>query len=267
VKRALIWLADSPLAGLSPWIVFSLVSGEDRLEIAALASLAVATAFFAAGRLRKQSVKILEVFDMVFFAALAIVIAVASDSAYDWLELWSGEVANVALAVFAVGSIAIRFPFTLQYARETTPKELWDNPVFLHVNYVLTWVWAIAFVIGAASGAYGDAVLDDSDNLWTGWVIQTAALIVAAQFTAWYPRRARAEAAIRAGRQPEEPPPSVYGLLSGLTVWVTITGILALSFDAAPTWLGVAFIVLGVGSNRFLSARDPEQADTTQPAT
>ncbi len=55
--------------------------------------------------------------------------------------------------------------------------------------------------------------------------------------------------------------------LSGLTVWVTVTGILALSFDAAPWWVGVGFIVLGVGANRVLSARDPKQVDAEQPAT
>lgn len=267
MKKGLLWLADSPLAGLSPWIVYSLVSGPDRLELSALAALAVATAFFLMGRLRGQSVKILEVFDMAFFALLAIFVFVASDSTHEWLELWSGEVANVALAVFAVGSILVRQPFTIQYAKESAPKELWTNPVFIHVNYVLTWVWAVAFIIGAISGAYGDAVLDDSDNMWTGWVIQTAALIVAAQFTAWYPKRARVEAQLRAGRTPDEELPSVYTLLSGLTIWITITGVLTLVFDAGPTWLGIAFIVLGAGSNRFLSARDPEQADTTQPAT
>jgi hypothetical protein len=268
VKRALIWLADSPLAGLSPWIVYALVSGPDRLELAAVAALAVAFAFFGAGRLRGKSVKILELFDITFFTLLAIFVAVASDSTKDWLELWSGEIANVALAVFALGSILFRVPFTIQYARDEAPKELWDNPVFIHINYVLTWVWAIAFLIGAASGFYGDAVLEDSDNMWTGWVIQTAALIVAAQFTAWYPRRARVEAQLRAGLTPEEEMPSVYTLLSGLTIWITITGILTLVFDAGPTWLGIAFIVLGAGSNRVLSARDPEQQDTkAQPAT
>lgn len=268
MKKALVWLADSPLAGLSPWIVYSLVSGPSRLEASALAALAIAVAFFLIGRLRGKSVKLLELFDMVFFAGTAIFVFVASDSTHHWLELWSGEVANVALVVFALGSIAVRQPFTLQYAKESAPKEMWTNPVFLHVNYVLTWVWAVAFIIGAASGFYGDAVLENSNNMWTGWVIQTAALIVAAQFTAWYPRYARAQAQMRAGHAPDEPVPSIYSLLSGLTAWVTITGILALSFDAAPTWVGVAFIVLGVGSNRFLSRMDPDAADEgVQPAT
>ena len=201
MKKALIWLADSPLAGLSPWIVYSLVAGPNRLEVSALAALGVAIAFFLIGRLRGQSVKLLEVFDMVFFAGTAIFVFVASDSTHAWLELWGGEVANIALAVFALGSIAVRQPFTLQYARESVPKEMWTNPVFVHVNYVLTWVWAGAFIVGAVSGWYGDAILDDSNNMWTGWVIQTAALIVAAQFTAWYPRYASATAAIKAGHR------------------------------------------------------------------
>lgn len=267
MKRALTWLAGSPLAGLSPWIVYSLVSGPNRLELSCIAALAVALVFFGVGRLRGKSVKLLELSDVVFFGGLGIFIAVASDSTHDWLELWSGEIANVALVVIAVASIAVRKPFTMQYARDEVDPSLWTNPVFIHINYVLTWAWALAFLIGAASGFYGDAALDNSDNLWTGWVIQTAALIVAAQFTGWYPKRARARAAIAAGQTPDEPEPSVAELLSGLTVWVTVTGILALSFDAAPTWLGVALIVLGVGSNRVLSRMAGESEETPQPAT
>lgn len=32
-------------------------------------------------------------------------------------------------------------------------------------------------------------MLDNSNNIWTGWVIQMLPLIAAAQFTIWYPQR------------------------------------------------------------------------------
>ena len=149
----------NPLVGLSPWIVYSLVEGEGRLEESSAIAFGLALAILMAGWLRGSSPKLLEFSDVVFFGALAIFVAVASDSTHAWLERWSGEVANLALVAIAVGSILIRQPFTLAYAKEQAPRELWTNPVFLRTNYVLTWVWAIAFMIEAASGLYGDAVL------------------------------------------------------------------------------------------------------------
>ena len=162
-------------------------------------------------------------------------------------ELWGGEVANVALLRDrASASILIRQPFTLQYAKEDAPPEIWDEPHFLRVNYVITWVWAAAFAIEAASGFYGDAVLRNSDNLWTGWIIQTLPLIVAAQFTIWYPnrlRRARAPVASTTA-------PTIADFLGTVTPWITVVGILSLSFGVAPDWFGVALHRRAASSSR-----------------
>ena len=102
---------------------------------------------------------------------------------------------------------------------------------------MITWVWAAALAVEALSGLYGDAVLHDSDNLWTGWVIQTLPLIVAAQFTLWYPRRLKALAAQRQGES-TEPPPPVSVFLAQVTPWLTVIGIIALAAGALPPGLG-----------------------------
>ncbi len=252
----------NPLVGLSPWIVYSLVEGEGRLEESSAIAFGLALAILMVGWLRGGSPKLLEFSDVVFFGALAIFVAVASDSTHAWLERWSGEVANLALVAIAVGSILIRQPFTLAYAKEQAPRELWTNPTFLRTNYVLTWVWAIAFVIEAASGLYGDAVLHDSNNLWTGWIIQTLPLIVAAQFTLWYPDRVKALGAI-AGGESSDPPPPIGNFVAQVTPWISVIGVISLASDAAPWWLGVAFVVVGVGlTNRLKPA-----GDATRPAS
>jgi Ca2+/Na+ antiporter len=214
-------------------------------------ALATALVILLLGWLRGSSPKLLEYADVIFFAALAVVVAVASPSTHHWLELWSGEIANLALMAIVLGSIAIRRPFTLQYAREEAPREVWNDPHFIRANYVITWVWAAAFIVEALSGLYGDAVLHDSDNLWTGWIIQTLPLIFAVQFTLWYPRRLKALAAERRGES-TEPPPPVSVFLAQLTPWLTVIGIVSLAAGAAPTLLGVAFIVAGVTATRAL---------------
>ncbi len=252
---ALDALLGNPLVGLAPWIVYSLVEGEGRMELAAAVALGIAFALLFAGKLRGDRPKLLEFSDVIFFAALAIVVAVASDSTHAWLERWSGEVVNIALVVIAVGSIVVRNPFTLAYAKEEAPPELWDNPVFLRTNYLITWAWAIAFGIEAASGFYGDLVLDDSNNIWTGWIIQTLPLIVAAQFTLWYPRRVEALGDLARGEQATVPPLSEF--LATVTPWLTAIGIIVLAMGEGPWWLGVGFIVAGgVLTHRFKDAAD-----------
>jgi hypothetical protein len=245
----------NPLVGLSPWILYSLVEGNDRLELSAALALGLAVVILAVNWIRGESPKMLEYSDVVYFAGLAIVVAFASTGTRSWLELWGGEVANIALLVIALGSVALRKPFTLQYAREDTPEEFWHTPEFLRVNYLISWVWVVAFAIEAASGFYGDAVLHDSNNIWTGWIIQTLPLIIAAQFTIWYPNRLRA---VRDGRAAAAP--TVSDFLATVTPWITIVGIIVLAAGGAPEWLGIAMIVVGIVATRALSrgkARTP----------
>jgi hypothetical protein len=258
-------ILSNPLVGLSPWIIYSLVEGEGRLEIAALIALGVALLVVVLGVARGDRPKALEFTDVAYFGILAVIIAFASSGTIDWLELWGGEVANMVLFVFVVGSIAVRHPFTLAYAKESAPREQWDDPHFLRANYVISAVWALAFGIEAASGLFGDAVLDNSNNLWTGWVIQTLPLIWAAQFTIWYPIRLRALGARAQGEDARVPP--VEELYAQMTPWFTVIGALVFITGANPQWLGFVFIALGVVLTGMLQraakakgGEDPEPA-------
>lgn len=256
-------LLDNPLAGLSPWIVFALVEGPGRLELAAGLSFAAAAVILGLGRVRAQSLKLLEVSDVVFFGLLGLAVAFASAGTRDWLETWSGEVANVALVVVALGSMLAGRPFTLQYARENVDPSLWRNPVFVRTNYAITGAWALAFVVAAAAGACADGPLGQPDNFWLTWVVGVGAILLALQFTRWYPEVARARA-----RGTEAP--SVAGLAAPLTGWLTVIGIISLSADAAPGWVGYAFIAAGILSAKAVHAvlrdGDGDGATARRPA-
>ena len=244
----------NPLAGLAPWIVYSLVEGEGRLEESAAIAFGLALAILMVGWLRGSSPKLLEFSDVVFFGALAIFVAVASEDTHAWLERWSGEVANIALVAIAVGSILIRQPFTLAYAKEQAPRELWSNPVFLRTNYVLTGVWAIAFAIEAASGLYGDWVLRQLEQPLDRLDHPDAAADRRRAVHALVPRaRARRSARSSAASGPTPPPP-VGDFVAQVTPWISIVGVIALASDAAPWWVGVAFIAVGIGSDEPLQA-------------
>lgn len=262
---ALDAVLSNPLVGLSPWILYSLVEGEGRLELSSALAFGLALTILMLGWLRGGRPKLLEWSDVIFFGALAIFVALAASDTHAWLERWSGEIANVALVVIALGSIALRRPFTLAYAKEQAPRELWDNPQFLRTNYLITCAWAIAFVIEAASGFYGDLVLDDSNNLWTGWIIQTFPLIVAAQFTIWYPQRVRALGAIAHGAADVRAPP-LGDFVCQVTPWISIVGVIALATDAATWWVGVGLIVLGGALTQRLKPDDDGAAPAASAA-
>lgn len=149
----------SPFAGLAPWILMAVVSGPGRFEEAASAALALALLTLWVGSRRGVPVHLLEVLTVVYFGVLAVLGLVAPEPTIEWLELWAGELSNIALAAFAIITLVIRKPFTLAYARDTTPREHWDTPLFLRINYAISAVWAGAFLVSAIVGAYGDAVL------------------------------------------------------------------------------------------------------------
>ncbi|WP_406209952.1 hypothetical protein OH807_39740 [Kitasatospora sp. NBC_01560] len=253
-RRSTAGLLDSPILGMAPWIVFSVLVGPGRFEIAVGAALVLTVVLVVVGRVRApgSSWKILEVCDAVFFAALAVIGALASAGTLTWLETYAGEVSNLALVTIAFGSMAARLPFTLQYARERVPRAHWDSPQFLRTNYLLTGVWGLAFLVAALAGLYGDLVLHNPNNLWTGWIIQIGAIILALRFTEWYPEVVRARIARDAGRPAEVP--TTGALLVPLAGYLLPVGIVVLAADAGPAWLGIALIVGGVLLTRSLRA-------------
>ncbi|MHC6629944.1 hypothetical protein ACYTFC_28255 [Streptomyces globosus] len=242
---ALRGLLESPVVGMAPWIIFSLLVGPGRFEVAVATALAAAVALVLLGRLARpgSSWKLLELADVVFFAGMAIVGALAGPDTLRWLETYAGEVANIALALIAFGSMAVRVPFTLQYAREQVDPSIWHTPGFLRTNYVITGAWGLAFLVAALAGAFGDLVLHNPDNIWTGWIIQIIAIVAALKFTAWYPDVARARARRDAGL-PGPDPPSTASFLLPLAALLVPLGIAVLILDD-PWWIGAALIIAG----------------------
>ncbi len=89
-------------------------------------------------------------------------------------------------------SLAIRLPFTLQYAREVVDAETSKLPGFMKANYILTWAWAGVYVLMLVADMV--SVWWPSAPLWIGVAITFAARNAAVQFTKWYSQRARARA-------------------------------------------------------------------------
>lgn len=246
----------SPFAGLAPWILMAVLNGPDRFEEAASAGLALALLTLWVGRRRGVRVHLIEAFTVLYFAVLAVLGIAAPPDAIAWLGRWAGELSSIALAGFVVGTLLIRRPFTLAYAKDTTPEEYWDTPAFLRINYVISAFWGGAFVVSALAGGYGDLVLGDNDNFWTAWIVPIGMLIWAVAFTEFYPDYATAKAADAAG-EPTEPAPSLVAVFDWLPPFIAVIGIVALVSDALSAAWAVAMIVAGVvgsGLLRMLTA-------------
>src|SRR5262249_45359799 len=99
---------------------------------------------------------------------------------------------DLGLLIIVVVSLLVRRPFTLAYAKERVPPELWSSPTFIRVNDMITAAWAGAFlVIGMADMLM---LYKPDVPLWVGIAITLAALFRAFNFPSWSPERVRAAA-------------------------------------------------------------------------
>lgn len=237
----------SPLSGIAPWILMSVLSSPGRFEVAVCSALGLTVLTMWLARRRGIAIHALEVFGALFFVGLAVAGLFAAADTIRWMETWAGEMTNAALTLFVLVTIVVRRPFTLPYAKEQAPEEYWASPLFLRINYVISLVWAAAFAVSALVGAFGNGVLDDPDNFWTAWVIPLAAIFFAIAFTEFYPDRAGARDA--ASRGEIEPMPSLLRLIDWVPTFVLVAGIFGWVTDALPDTVGIGMVVVGaVGS-------------------
>ena len=119
-------------------------------------------------------------------------------SELDWLEDYSTVISMGAISAVVFASLWF-VPFTEQYARESTPPEVWGTPVFKRTNRLLTTMWGTVFALGAILGAIAQQTDSSTAHEWLNWIIPIALVVGAFKFTAWYAERARTRARAAAG--------------------------------------------------------------------
>jgi magnesium-transporting ATPase (P-type) len=266
---------DQPVTGFAPWILLAVVDSPHRVVLAAGLAGGLGAVLCAAGALTGKRPKLLDITAIIFFGALAVSAALVSAGTRHWLGVWSEELSDVAIAAVALVSLALRRPFTLQYARETTDRAYWNTPLFMRINYVITSVWAVVLLLTAVIGYIGDGPLHQPDNLWTNWIIPVGLIVVAVKFTGWYPDHATAT--ISAGADPDSGGRHETGaaaierrvghLVKPLAVYLIPVGILVLIIGGRYWWIGVALIVVGIVTFRVLHRnRRPAAVSERQPS-
>ncbi len=133
------------LASFAPFFAFAILIHLGLVEAALWAGAAVAAGLMLRDRIvLGRSVKILEAGTLVLFAGLAFYTRVTGQT---WTIPAVRLVVDAGLLVVVLASLAAGRPFTLQYARETTPPEVWASPDFGRINRAVTLAWAAAFAV------------------------------------------------------------------------------------------------------------------------
>lgn len=127
-----------------PFLAFALLTGPLGATGALLVGAAISGVLILRGLRRRETAKVLEVGTFLLFLGIA---------GFIHLTARAESIASVKLAVdigllaIVLGSLLLGMPFTLQYAREQAPRDIWDDPRFMQLNARITLAWAIAFAI------------------------------------------------------------------------------------------------------------------------
>src|SRR5438132_3406827 len=139
---------------LVPYFAFAALMLVTTATISLFVSAAICMAVIAFDIWLGRSIKILGAGSVVTFGAVGLYVTLID-------AMPSASVVRFAVdtGIFLVSlfSIAIRYPFTLQYAIEATDAETAKLPGFIRANYVITWAWTAAsllMMIGNAAMIY-----------------------------------------------------------------------------------------------------------------
>src|SRR5260221_2823482 len=171
---------------LAPYGAFAMLMLVTSATTSLFTAAAICLAVIAFDIVRGRSIKILGAGSVIVFTAvggyLVFVDPALGNSAVKFAV-------DAGIFLISLMSIAIRFPFTLQYAREVVDAETAKLPGFLRANYIITLAWTGAALLMMAGNIA--LIYAPSLPLWSSLLIAFAARNSAVYFTKWYPEYRR----------------------------------------------------------------------------
>src|SRR3977135_3808894 len=166
---------------LAPFDAFALLMLVTSAAISLFAGAAIAAAIIGYEVWRGRSIKMLAAGAVIMFSSLGCYICLIDG---DWSATEVRLAVDIGTLAIALGSIAIRAPFTLQYARGVCAAETMKTPGFMRANYIITWAWTGAFVLMLIANLL--MIYIPSLPFWVGLGIGIAARNSAVYFTTRY---------------------------------------------------------------------------------
>jgi hypothetical protein len=173
---------------LAPYGAFALLMMVTSAAVSLFSAVAICLAVIAFDVARGRSVKILGAGSVVVFAAVGGYAALIDPAIGTPAVKFA---VDTGIFLVSLLSIVLRYPFTLQYAREEVDAETARLPDFLYANYLITSAWtgaALLMMIGNILLLYIPSL-----PLWSGLLIAFAARNSAVYFTKWYPQYLKAK--------------------------------------------------------------------------
>ena len=170
------------LLSFAPWISFLIIASGHSMFRLKLGIVVAALLVVATGIAKLNRGVILWATAGFFLYALVAVVW----KTHLWAIEHMGLLANGTLAAGTWFTVAIRKPFTLEYAREHTSPSVWNSPLFIRTNYILTCVWGVAF-LGSVLNAWVQMSHPDAPR-WIFNVAQYSCMLAAMLITTWYPK-------------------------------------------------------------------------------
>jgi hypothetical protein len=173
---------------LAPYGAFAALMLVTSAAVSLFVSAAICLAVIAFDIWRGRSIKILAAGSVVTFGSVGLYVTLVDPALGASVVRFA---VDTGIFLVSLCSIAIRYPFTLQYALEATDAETAKLPGFIRANYVITWAWTAAMLmmmIGNAAMIYVPWL-----PFWGGLLVAFAARNCAIYFTKWYPQRQRAK--------------------------------------------------------------------------
>ena len=171
---------------LAPYGAFAALMLFASAATSLFVSAAICLAVIALDVFKGRSIKTLGAGSAIVFIALGCYVTLVHTG------VSSTEVklaVDAGVLVISLGSILIRRPFTLEYAREVVDAETAQLPGFLKANYVISWAWTACFVLMVLANVL--LIYLPGLPLWIGIAIAFAARNTAIYFTKWYPEYRR----------------------------------------------------------------------------
>lgn len=169
------------VAGFGIWVVYGFLAGMRHWPAAVEFGLAAAICLVLLEAARHIAIKLLDLVIVAYFGIAAIATFAVRSAAF---PVYSPVVIWMLYVIVTWISIFSSVPFSLQYARESTPPEHWQTAEFVRANYVISVVWGVGFLINL--GLVTIALWPRYRSIWLGVAAPLMVMGAASIFTSRY---------------------------------------------------------------------------------
>lgn len=176
------------ILAFAPWVVFKLMNSLPILEPVLMLKIAIVVAacicFYQAYiGLHKGA---LMWGGLLFFGFALIAVPIMDNH---WVMQHLGVLSHGTLASFTWLSILMKKPFTAEYAKKHVDPSLWNSPLFLRKNNIITGVWGSAFTVSFINAALKLTLFPTAGMVFE--ILDNSVLVAAAVFTSHYTKKTK----------------------------------------------------------------------------